>query len=223
LSRGSSDEARRTLALCGSVDDLALSVDSAHTFALARALAFVVETGLIGRTVVVGSTSGHTGSGDAGLADWTLAVCQTEERAPAVQTTFSLGAIVFRAADQFAFTAVAGGSGTVGIRAADLWRTDASLVRCRIGRESGRTTADRLVVGAPAGAVGSAESIARIHATSFKAGGFRRAVVVSAGAGSVGPTSVNVRIADGIRLAGADGSSGHSLAEGRLVARIGGA
>ena len=79
LSRGSSDESLRALALCGSVDDLAQSVDSAHSFALTGALAFVVETGLIGRTVAVGSTSGDAGSGDAGLAHRTLAVCQTEE------------------------------------------------------------------------------------------------------------------------------------------------
>ena len=134
-----------------------------------------------------------------------------------------MGAIVFTATHQFAFAAVAGGSGTVGIRAADLRRADASLVRCGVGCESGGATADRLVVGAPAGAVGSAESIARIHATTFKAGGFRWTVVVSAGAGAVSATSVNVRIADGIRLAGADGSSGRSLTQGRLVARIGGA
>ena len=55
---------------------------------MARALASVVETGLVDGTVGVGATAGLAESSDTSLAGWALLVAQTRQLANAGSATF---------------------------------------------------------------------------------------------------------------------------------------
>ena len=75
-------------ALGRTVDDATKSVKAADSFSLARALALVVETGLVDGTVRVGATAGLAESSDTSLAGWALLVAQTRQLANAGSATF---------------------------------------------------------------------------------------------------------------------------------------
>ena len=196
-------------ALGRTVDDATKSVKAADSFSLARALALVVETGLVDGTVGVGATAGLAESSDTSLAGWALLVAQTRQLAHTGSAAFAFGAIERVPAHSFTLATNARASGwAVSVGTAALRLTDATAIGSRIGIESSRARARCSVVDDATGRIGSAKAVARIDATSVQASGLRRAVGVPTWTCSISPAASSVRISNSIQRARADDSSG---------------
>lgn len=172
LSGRSTHESFRTGALSRSIDDTAQGVQSADSFALARALALMVQTGLIDGTVRIGTAAGFAVSADASLPVRALTVADTRQLAHAGHAAFTLSAIESIPADGLALAAHTGTSSwTIDVGAAVLRLTDTSAVGCWIRVESRRTGARRSVIDDTTGGIRPTKVVARIDASSIQTGG----------------------------------------------------